>query len=72
MVESIIVASRLCKWLHCETNPFLSDAGGKAGFAPPKAGDSAYDEYVSDPAKPVPFRRRPDPDCIHLAELVSE
>ena len=22
--------------------------------------DSAYDEYVSDPGKPVPFRRRPD------------
>ena len=34
-------------------------AGGKAGFAPPKAGDAAYDEYISDPAKPVPFRARP-------------
>ncbi len=24
-----------------------------------KAGDAAFDEYVSDPAKPVPFRARP-------------
>jgi len=34
-------------------------AGLKAGFSAPKAGDSAFDEYVSDPAKPVPFRSRP-------------
>jgi putative CocE/NonD family hydrolase len=39
--------------------PFYLSAGGKAGFAPPKAGDAAYEEYVSDPAKPVPFRARP-------------
>jgi len=40
--------------------PFYLAAHGKAGFAAPKAGDAAYDEYISDPAKPVPFRRRPD------------
>jgi putative CocE/NonD family hydrolase len=40
--------------------PFYLEANGKAGFAAPKAGDAAYDEYISDPAKPVPFRRRPD------------
>jgi len=40
--------------------PFYLAAGGKAGFAAPKAGDAAYDEYVSDPAKPVPFRARPN------------
>jgi putative CocE/NonD family hydrolase len=34
-------------------------AGLKLGFAAPGAGDAAYDEYVSDPAKPVPFRPRP-------------
>jgi len=34
------------------------EAGLKAGFEAPKSG-SAYDEYVSDPAKPVPFRSRP-------------
>ena len=40
--------------------PFYLNAGGKAGFTPPKKTDSTYDEYVSDPGKPVPFRRRPD------------
>ncbi len=31
-------------------------AGGKLSFAPPAADEGAdYDEYVSDPAKPVPF-----------------
>jgi hypothetical protein len=29
------------------------------GFTAPAAGAAAYDEYVSDPAKPVPFRARP-------------
>ncbi len=35
------------------------EAGLKAGFDAPKPGDAAFDEYVSDPAKPVPFRSRP-------------
>ena len=39
--------------------PLYLSAGLKVGFAPPKAGDAAFDEYVSDPAKPVPFRARP-------------
>ena len=39
--------------------PLYLDAGLKADFAAPKAGDAAFDEYVSDPAKPVPFRARP-------------
>lgn len=30
-------------------------ANGKLSFDPPAAGDAAYDEYVSDPANPVPF-----------------
>jgi uncharacterized protein len=34
-------------------------AGNKLSFNPPKPGDSKFDEYVSDPAKPVPFRERP-------------
>jgi len=34
-------------------------AGLKAGFDAPKAGDAPFDEYTSDPAKPVPFRARP-------------
>ncbi|HET7503839.1 MAG TPA: CocE/NonD family hydrolase [Kofleriaceae bacterium] len=39
--------------------PLYLGAGGKAGFAPPRAGGPAFAEYVSDPAKPVPFRSRP-------------
>jgi putative CocE/NonD family hydrolase len=34
-------------------------AGLKLGFDPPGAGDAPFEEYVSDPAKPVPFRARP-------------
>ena len=39
--------------------PLYLNAGMKAGFTAPKVGDAAYEEYVSDPAKPVPFRARP-------------
>jgi putative CocE/NonD family hydrolase len=34
------------------------EPGHKLGFSAP-AGGAAYDEYVSDPAHPVPFRARP-------------
>ncbi|MGH8196833.1 MAG: CocE/NonD family hydrolase [Steroidobacteraceae bacterium] len=34
-------------------------ADGKLGFERPAASRAAYDEYVSDPAKPVPYRQRP-------------
>jgi uncharacterized protein len=40
------------------TRLFL-EAGLKLGFDAPKNGGTAFDEYVSDPAKPVPFRSRP-------------
>ena len=35
------------------------EPGLKAGFDAPKGGEPAFDEYISDPAKPVPFRARP-------------
>jgi len=38
--------------------PLYLHAAGKLGFEPP-AGGVAFDEYVSDPARPVPFRARP-------------
>jgi putative CocE/NonD family hydrolase len=41
-----------------ERTPLYLEPGRKLGFAAPEAGQ-AYDEYVSDPAKPVPFRARP-------------
>ena len=40
-------------------SPLYFNAGLKLTSASPKAGDAAFDEYVSDPAKPVPFRSRP-------------
>jgi len=40
------------------TPPYLS-AGLKLSQSAPEAGGSAFEEYVSDPAKPVPFRARP-------------
>ena len=39
--------------------PLYLTSGLKLNFSPPKANDTAYDEYISDPAKPVPFRKRP-------------
>ncbi|HWF03507.1 MAG TPA: CocE/NonD family hydrolase, partial [Candidatus Angelobacter sp.] len=39
--------------------PIYLTAGMKLTFDAPKQGDTAYEEYVSDPAKPVPFRARP-------------
>jgi putative CocE/NonD family hydrolase len=39
--------------------PLYLAAGLKAGFTAPAAGDAAFDEYTSDPSKPVPFRSRP-------------
>jgi uncharacterized protein len=35
------------------------EPGQGLGFAAPAASGPAYDEYVSDPAKPVPYVRRP-------------
>src|SRR6185295_13473458 len=34
-------------------------AGGKLSFDPPRTGEGAFDQYVSDPAHPVPYRPRP-------------
>jgi hypothetical protein len=42
-----------------QPTPLYLAAGLKLSLAPPQAGDAAFDEYISDPAKPVPFRARP-------------
>jgi len=39
--------------------PLYLRAGSTAGFDPPKSGETAHTEWVSDPARPVPFRARP-------------
>ncbi|MDB4877377.1 MAG: cocE 3 [Gemmatimonadetes bacterium] len=50
---------RLDAWPAAQgTTPLYLEPNLKLGFAAP-AGGAAFDEYVSDPAKPVPFRARP-------------
>ena len=39
--------------------PLYLNPGPKLGFTAPTAGQTAFEEYVSDPAKPVPYRARP-------------
>ncbi|HEX5748203.1 MAG TPA: CocE/NonD family hydrolase [Archangium sp.] len=39
--------------------PFYLRPDSSAGFVAPAAGGAAFDEYVSDPARPVPYRARP-------------
>lgn len=39
--------------------PLYLNAGLKLGFNAPASSDAGYEEYVSDPAKPVPYRARP-------------
>ncbi|MEP6569725.1 MAG: CocE/NonD family hydrolase [Acidobacteriota bacterium] len=39
--------------------PLYLNEGLKAEFAAPNSSGSPYEEYISDPAKPVPYRARP-------------
>ncbi|MFC6841668.1 CocE/NonD family hydrolase [Xanthomonas theicola] len=41
------------------SKPLYLGVGGTLSFDPPAAGQGDYEEYVSDPAKPVPFAPRP-------------
>jgi len=42
-----------------KSTPLYFASGLKLSFSAPAKDDAAYDEYVSNPAKPVPFRARP-------------
>jgi putative CocE/NonD family hydrolase len=42
-----------------QPKPLYLTAGLTTTFSAPASGSAAFDEYVSDPAKPVPFRARP-------------
>ena len=54
------VWQRLDAWpAGTRTTPLYLEPGLKVGFTAPAAGGAAFDEYVADPAKPVPFRVRP-------------
>ncbi len=54
----------------CNINPtpLYLNAGFKATMTSRSAGE-AYDEYISDPAKPVPFRARPNRPTGYTEEL---
>lgn len=47
------------KGCKVQGTPLYLNAGLKLAFDAPKPGDTEFDEYVSDPAKPVPYRARP-------------
>ncbi len=49
--------------------PLFFNAGLKLSFAEPRSGDAPFEEYVSDPAKPVPFRARPVRPTGYTEEL---
>ena len=44
---------------NIKATPLYLSAGLKLSKNAPAASDAAYEEYVSDPAKPVPYRARP-------------
>jgi putative CocE/NonD family hydrolase len=57
---------KLQSWpIACESGcastsaPLYLRAEGKLSFSAPQQNDAAFDSYISDPAKPVPFRARP-------------
>ena len=41
------------------SRPLYLEAAGKLSFEAPTNSEAKFDEYVSDPAKPVPYRPRP-------------
>ena len=56
---------RLSAWPGCrtgralESTPLYLNASLRLSFDAPRNADPKYDEYISDPAKPVPHRARP-------------
>ncbi|MGC1417512.1 MAG: CocE/NonD family hydrolase [Candidatus Acidiferrum sp.] len=49
--------------------PLYLKAGLKLSMSAPQAADAPFDEYVSDPAKPVPFRSRPSQPMGYTPDL---
>jgi uncharacterized protein len=52
--------------------PLYLRAGSKLSFDPPASNDDAFDEYISDPAKPVPYRARPIDNSTWRQWLVDD
>jgi putative CocE/NonD family hydrolase len=62
---------RLPAWTasNGKPTPIYLSAGAKLSMTAPAAGGDNYDEYISDPAKPVPFRSRPNRPTGYTDEL---
>jgi hypothetical protein len=52
-----------------KSTPLYLGANLKLGFHAPAVSDAAFDEYISDPAKPVPFRARPNQPTGYTGEF---
>jgi len=52
-----------------EPKPLYLHSGLKLSFDRPQSGETAFDEYISDPAKPVPYRARPIQPMGYTSEL---
>jgi putative CocE/NonD family hydrolase len=52
-----------------QPTPLYLDAGLALSFSAPKADDAPFEEYVSDPAKPVPYRARPSQPIGYMPPL---
>jgi len=52
-----------------QQTPLYLRSGLELSFEPPSPGGTAYTEYVSDPAKPVPYRARPIRPTGYTEEL---
>jgi uncharacterized protein len=52
-------------------SPLYLTSGLKLSFAPPTsaASEASFDEYISDPAKPVPYRARPSQPMGYTTKL---
>ncbi len=49
--------------------PLYLNAGLKLSMTAPSSSDAPFDEYTSDPSKPVPFRARPSQPMGYTTEL---
>src|SRR5205823_4490021 len=55
-----------------EAKPLYLSADRKLNFDAPKSGTASFEEYVSDPAKPVPYRRRPSVPVYFVGSTWSQ
>ncbi len=57
---------------NVKPTPLYLTSGLRLSFTAPKSGDEKFAEYISDPAKPVPFRARPIDNASWSRWLVDD